>query len=60
MRSSTVSRSRVNRQIAEVSQQMAHSAEEEIDHLAWCEQHLDELGGTTSALNPAWYECPLQ
>ena len=41
--------------LPEVSQQMVHSAEEEIDHLAWCEQRLDELGGTTSALNPAWY-----
>ena len=41
--------------LPEVSQQMAHSAEEEIDHLAWCEQRLDELGGSTSVLNPAWY-----
>jgi ubiquinone biosynthesis monooxygenase Coq7 len=41
--------------LPEVSQQMAHSAEEEIDHLAWCEQRLNELGGTTSILNPTWY-----
>lgn len=41
--------------LPEVSQQMAQSAEEEIDHLAWCEQRLDELGGKTSILNPAWY-----
>jgi ubiquinone biosynthesis monooxygenase Coq7 len=41
--------------LPEVSQQMAHSAEEEIDHLAWCEQRLHELGGETSRLNPIWY-----
>jgi len=34
---------------------MRQSAEEEIDHLAWCEQRINELGGRTSYLNPLWY-----
>lgn len=34
---------------------MQHSAEEEIDHLAWCEQRLAELKGQSSVLNPVWY-----
>lgn len=32
-----------------------HAAEEENDHLAWCEQRLGELGAKTSLLNPLWY-----
>ncbi|MBB3048145.1 ubiquinone biosynthesis monooxygenase Coq7 [Litorivivens lipolytica] len=34
---------------------MQHSADEEIDHLAWCEQRLNELGSHTSRLNPLFY-----
>ena len=34
---------------------MARSAEEEIEHLAWTEQRLAELGGRRSLLNPLWY-----
>ena len=34
---------------------MQHAAEEETDHLAWCEQRLEELGSHTSLLNPLWY-----
>jgi ubiquinone biosynthesis monooxygenase Coq7 len=34
---------------------MEHAAAEEVDHLAWCEQRIGELGGRTSALNPIWY-----
>ena len=41
--------------LPEVGKQMEQAAEEEIDHLAWCEERLAELGGKTSALNPAWY-----
>jgi ubiquinone biosynthesis monooxygenase Coq7 len=41
--------------LPEVGEKMRESAEEEIDHLAWCEQRIHELGGKTSALNPAWY-----
>ncbi|HWQ94237.1 MAG TPA: 2-polyprenyl-3-methyl-6-methoxy-1,4-benzoquinone monooxygenase [Gammaproteobacteria bacterium] len=34
---------------------MERAAEEETDHLAWCEQRLEELGSRTSLLNPLWY-----
>jgi ubiquinone biosynthesis monooxygenase Coq7 len=35
--------------------QMQQAAREEIDHLAWCQQRLDELGDRPSLLNPLWY-----
>ena len=41
--------------LPEVKQEMNRSADEEIDHLAWCEQRLGQLGSHTSALNPLWY-----
>ncbi len=31
------------------------AALEEIDHLAWCEDRINELGGRKSLLNPVWY-----
>ncbi len=31
------------------------AAQEEVEHLAWCEKRIKELGGTTSVLNPLWY-----
>lgn len=34
---------------------MAHSAKEEIDHLAWCEERINDFGSHTSHLNPLWY-----
>jgi ubiquinone biosynthesis monooxygenase Coq7 len=34
---------------------MQQSAAEEADHLAWCEERLNELGGRPSVLNPFWY-----
>ena len=34
---------------------MRQAAAEELDHLAWCEQRITELGGRTSVLNPVWY-----
>lgn len=34
---------------------MEHAAQEEVDHLAWCEQRLRELDSRTSYLNPLWY-----
>ena len=34
---------------------MQHAADEEFDHLAWCEQRLHELGETPSRLSPFWY-----
>ena len=36
-------------------EQMQHAADEELDHLAWCEQRLKELGSGPSRLNPIWY-----
>ncbi len=38
-----------------VATAMRHAADEEMDHLAWCEQRITELHGTTSLLNPLWY-----
>ena len=38
-----------------ISQQMEQAAEEEFDHLAWCEQRLTELESGPSKLNPLWY-----
>jgi ubiquinone biosynthesis monooxygenase Coq7 len=34
---------------------MERAADEEIDHLAWCEQRVRELGSRTSLLNPLFY-----
>jgi len=31
------------------------AAQEEADHLGWCEQRLRELGSKPSLLNPLWY-----
>ena len=36
-------------------EQMAQAAREEIDHLAWTETRLAELGDRPSLLNPLWY-----
>jgi ubiquinone biosynthesis monooxygenase Coq7 len=38
-----------------VADAMRRAAAEEMDHLAWCEARLGELGGSTSVLNPLWY-----
>ncbi|GAB3484753.1 2-polyprenyl-3-methyl-6-methoxy-1,4-benzoquinone monooxygenase [Marinomonas epiphytica] len=38
-----------------VREEMEHAAEEEIDHLVWCEQRLYDLGSKTSILNPFFY-----
>ena len=34
---------------------MEQAAREEDDHLRWCRQRLDELGGRASILDPFWY-----
>lgn len=39
----------------EVRAAMQRSAQEEIDHLVWCEKRLRELGSHTSHLNPVFY-----
>jgi ubiquinone biosynthesis monooxygenase Coq7 len=41
--------------LPEVRDKMEHAAAEEIDHLAWCEQRLKELGSRTSVFNPLFY-----
>ena len=38
-----------------IERQMQHAADEEFDHLAWCEQRLEELGESPSKLAPVWY-----
>lgn len=38
-----------------IEKQMKQAAAEELDHLAWCEQRLAELGEEPSALQPIWY-----
>ena len=39
----------------EIREMLDQSAQEEMDHLAWCETRLQELGSHTSYLNPLWY-----
>lgn len=41
--------------LPDIREQMEEAAAEEIDHLAWCEQRLNELGSRTSVLNPLFY-----
>lgn len=41
--------------LPEVRISMDQAANEEIDHLAWCEQRLEELDSRPSLLNPLWY-----
>jgi len=41
--------------LADVRSAMENAANEEVDHLAWCEQRLVELNSRTSILNPIWY-----
>ena len=39
----------------EIQMMLHRSGQEEMDHLAWCETRLEELGSHTSYLNPLWY-----
>ena len=39
----------------EIQEMLNESAQEEMDHLSWCETRLKELGSHTSYLNPVWY-----
>ena len=39
----------------ETRESMQQAADDEIDHLAWCEDRLQELGSKPSLLNPLWY-----
>ncbi len=39
----------------DVRQSMEQAAAEEVDHLAWCEERLQQLDSQPSILNPLWY-----
>jgi ubiquinone biosynthesis monooxygenase Coq7 len=39
----------------DIEEQMQRAADEEFDHLAWCEQRIHELGEDVSKLSPVWY-----
>lgn len=39
----------------EVQAEMQQAADEEIDHLSWCKDRLDELDSKPSLLAPLWY-----
>lgn len=41
--------------LGETRQSMEQAAQEEADHLAWCEQRLQDLDSRPSVLNPLWY-----
>ncbi len=38
-----------------IRQEMEQAAQEEVDHLAWCSQRINELDSRESLLNPIWY-----
>jgi ubiquinone biosynthesis monooxygenase Coq7 len=40
---------------AKVQAEMQKAADEEIDHLGWCKDRLDELDSRPSLLDPFWY-----
>jgi ubiquinone biosynthesis monooxygenase Coq7 len=39
----------------EIQAEMKKAADEEIDHLSWCKDRLDELESNPSRLDPFWY-----
>ncbi len=41
--------------LTDVRDRMERAAQEENDHLDWCERRVKELGGHLSYLNPVWY-----
>jgi len=41
--------------LTSVRSEMEQAADEEIDHLAWCQERVNQLGSHTSLLNPLWY-----
>ena len=42
-----------------VKEKMQIAAQEEVDHLSWCDERIKELGGRPSLLNPFWYASSL-
>lgn len=45
----------ITARLEDTKEKMAQAAAEEVDHLSWCEQRLDELDENPSVLNPLWY-----
>lgn len=41
--------------LPDVRAEMEQASQEEVDHLVWCEERLEELDSRASVLNPAWY-----
>ena len=41
--------------LPDVKDEMQQAAREEVDHLVWCEERLQELDSQPSYLNPVWY-----
>jgi len=41
--------------LPKVRKSMEVAAQEEIDHLGWCQERIQALGSHTSVLNPIWY-----
>lgn len=41
--------------LPDVRTEMEQAAAEEVDHLRWCEERLDQLQSRPSLLNPLWY-----
>ncbi|MCH7815601.1 MAG: 2-polyprenyl-3-methyl-6-methoxy-1,4-benzoquinone monooxygenase [Proteobacteria bacterium] len=45
----------VTARLNDVRESMQRAADEEVDHLAWCEERLKQLDSQPSILNPLWY-----
>lgn len=45
----------ITARLPEVRARMERAAQEENDHLDWCDSRLQELGNRKSLLNPVWY-----
>lgn len=39
----------------QLEKDLQHAANEEFDHLVWCEERLEQLGQSRSRLTPLWY-----
>ena len=45
----------ITAKLPQIRAEMEAAADEEIDHLAWCDERVQKLGSHTSVLNPLWY-----
>jgi ubiquinone biosynthesis monooxygenase Coq7 len=45
--------------LTDIQKKLQNAAKEEVDHLAWCQQRLQELNMHPSYLNPFWYTSAL-